>query len=391
VCRCFGSFIEFLCCIVQKLEEAQNQVTALTASNQTLREESTAATLRFERTIEALKIAAANAASARTDADQAELSAECLATQLEALQTVVEQTKQAARVLHDEQQEITEQARSGQAKLLKVEAELARSQKEAKILKEKAEEWESKAKELQEESTTLKRQLADETEKSRKLAVTLEERDALEEARKKRNQQVEKELKEAQALLQEASSAAADSDTLSTLNETVEKLQEANKKLHEQLTEQQETAKQDKERLRQSLLLAEQEAQTLRIQASLNGEKDADGENLDHSTTTPSYASRTDLDSLFSSSNKEKEMATPNTSVDKHAVPPSATCSICFKAAFGLMKSCQCGRRECDKRAHLTCANQIPPGPSVSHPGTPAAKLPIVLCSGALAGIMHKD
>ena len=362
------------------------------ASNETLREETTESTLRFERTIEALRIAAANAACARTDADQAETSAEALATQLEALKTVVEQTKQAALVLHEEQEEISAQARNGQTKLLQVEAELARSQKQAKQQRNKAEEWQSKATQLQEETISLKRKLADQTEQTRKLTTAMEERDALEEARRKRSQQMEQELREAQALLVQATSAAANTDTLEHLKESLEQLQTINKNLHQQLVEQQESAREDKERLRESLLLAEKDVQHLRIEASL--QKDLT-ESKAHDKEKSNPAVSPDggfLDTSFSISTT-LNMTTPTarsttTARDNHEVPPAATCSICFKAAFGLMKSCQCGKSYCDKRAHLTCVNQINPGPSVSHPGTPAPKLPIVLCSGGLASII---
>ncbi|CAB9518017.1 expressed unknown protein [Seminavis robusta] len=376
----------------QKLEESQAQVAALTASNETLREETSASALRFERTIEALKIAAANAASARTDADQAEVSAEGLATQLEALKIVVEQTKQAAQVLHEEQEEISKQARNGQAKLLQVETELARSQKETKQLREQADEWQKQAKELQEEATDLKRQLADQTEQTRKLTTALEERDALEVARKERNQQVEQELREAQELLVNVTSAAANSETLESLNEGIEKLQAANKNLHEQLVTQQETAREDKERLRESLLLAEKDAQSLRIEASLQNDQhnDDDDNNSKHTLTDANSNSRVSPDgSARGESDTSFSLRMPSDLLDsQHAVPPATTCSVCFKDAYGLMKSCQCGNPQCDKRAHITCANRINPAPSVSHPGTPAAKLPVVLCSGALAGIL---
>jgi hypothetical protein len=70
---------------------------------------------------------------------------------------------------------------------------------------------------------------------------------------------------------------------------------------------------------------------------------------------------------------------------NSNVVMPAKSCSICFKAAFGLMKSCQCGQSGCDKRAHITCASRINPGPSVSHPGTPAPRLPLVLCTAVSA------
>ena len=356
-------------------------MTALTASNNTLREETTASSLRFERTIEALKISAANAACARTDADQAEASADGLSTQLEALKTVVEQTKQAAQVMHEEQQEIEEQSRNGQAKLLKVEAELARSQKETRELRETAQKLQAKTKELQEEATSLKRKIVEQQEEARKLTNALEERDALEAARKQRSQELEKELKEAQALLVDASSKAADDETLVTLQANLKELQTANATLHEQLTKQEEVAQEETSLLKKTLSAVEEEAKRLRIEASLNSDKKSTKES-DNGAVSPGGGD----ESPFAISTT-LNMTTPTTK-DTHAVPPAATCSVCFKAAFGLMKSCQCGRIECGKRAHLICANRVNPGPSVSHPGTPAPKLPLTLCSGALAGII---
>ena len=135
---------------------------------------------------------------------------------------------------------------------------------------------------------------------------------------------------------------------------------------------------------------AEEEAKNLRIEASLTSDQQNSSQdfnsNNNNKAVSPEVGQEAGEDSPFAISTTLK-MTTP-TAKDSHAVPPAATCSICFKAAFGLMKSCQCGRADCDKRAHLTCANRINPGPSVSHPGTPAARLPIVLCSGALAGII---
>lgn len=59
----------------------------------------------------------------------------------------------------------------------------------------------------------------------------------------------------------------------------------------------------------------------------------------------------------------------------------SVKCSICMKNAYGMMKSCQCGNPTCDKRAHASCVASKNPLPSVSHPGTPAPRLPCILCN----------
>lgn len=62
----------------------------------------------------------------------------------------------------------------------------------------------------------------------------------------------------------------------------------------------------------------------------------------------------------------------------------TAKCSICFKNAYGIMKSCQCNQVDCDKRAHASCIAGVQSQalPSVSHPGTPAPRLPCILCRG---------
>ena len=342
--------------------------------------------MRFERTIDALKIAAANAASARTDADQAEASSESLSTQLEALQTVVQETKQASLVLYEEQQEIAEQARAAQAKLLQAETDLARSVKETKQLREQTKEWQDKTKELQGETTALKQQLAEQQEETRKLTKALEEREALENARKERSLQIEKELRDAQALLVDASSVAAEEETLELLRESILELQSANQKLHEKLQEQQETAQEEKERLQESLLEAEKEAQVLRIEASLNSEKraaerDANG----NSNTNQAVSPDAETETSFTIS-RPTTMNSPDS-----AAPQASTCSICFKEAFNMMRKCQCGSNDCNLRAHATCAARKNPGHSVSHPGTPGAKLPLILCAGPLAAFQKKD
>jgi len=370
------------------LEETKTQIAALKASNDTLRNESTTSSLRFERTIEALKISAANATCARTDADQAEASAEGMAAQLEALKTVVEQTKAAAQVMHSEQEEIVEQSQKGQAMLLQVEADLARSKKENEDLRKQSTEWKTQINEMQQEFQELKQELANEKEQARKLTKVLEERDALEEARQKRSQQLEQELKQAQELLLEASSKAASDETLATLHENLKELQKANHKLHEQLAQQEETVRQETDRLKQALETAEEEAKQLRIEVKLN--QDMQGKQ----TSNDRDASVDPNDCPFTISTTLNMSNTTEATVrneDTHAVPPAVTCSICFKKAFGIMKSCQCGQPDCSKRAHLTCVKSINPGPSVSHPGTPAAKLPTILCSEYLQGIIAQQ
>lgn len=63
----------------------------------------------------------------------------------------------------------------------------------------------------------------------------------------------------------------------------------------------------------------------------------------------------------------------------------SSKCSLCFKDAAGVMKSCQCGKSDCHKRAHTACLAKYKVGSissCISHPGTPNPPMPMILCDG---------
>ena len=59
-------------------------------------------------------------------------------------------------------------------------------------------------------------------------------------------------------------------------------------------------------------------------------------------------------------------------------------CCLCCKDATENMRDCQCGKDTCDLQAHVSCliGSNHHPTPSVSHPGTPAPALPLILCGG---------
>jgi septal ring factor EnvC (AmiA/AmiB activator) len=70
------------------------------------------------------------------------------------------------------------------------------------------------------------------------------------------------------------------------------------------------------------------------------------------------------------------------------SVVPSAKCALCFKHASGIMKVCQCGKKDCGKRAHASCLASLAKNApkSVSHPGTPCPQLPPIFCRNARLG-----
>jgi len=67
---------------------------------------------------------------------------------------------------------------------------------------------------------------------------------------------------------------------------------------------------------------------------------------------------------------------------DKQQQIDSNECCICFRIAGGAMKSCQCGKSICNKRAHAACIASRKSSKFVSYPGTPSPAMPTILCDG---------
>jgi hypothetical protein len=258
----------------------------------------------------------------------------------------------------------------------------------------------------------------------------MDERQAMEIARKQRAEKVEQEWRQAQSLLVEATASQEQAmQTQTELTDTIQVLRDSNQTLHEQLQTQQVKSREDTTRLHEALTKAEKQTQALKIQAEateeeiqrLRADKTASEKQIaalktqlvslerqlraaealsaqsdgshPQSMVSPEIASwqystgaaKTPLPfaipPLSSSSKSAATMSPETASSDANTTTPSPTCCVCFKASFGLMKNCQCGTDDCHKRAHVACANRIQPGPSVSHPGTPAPRLPLVLCA----------
>ncbi|KAL7559384.1 hypothetical protein ACA910_008007 [Epithemia clementina (nom. ined.)] len=103
---------------------------------------------------------------------------------------------------------------------------------------------------------------------------------------------------------------------------------------------------------------------------------------------TPTISNRTKDMMIASSSsvmeNDEENKPNNNASNLPHGrASTSGNCAICNGMAYGLMKRCQCGKATCTQRAHLSCANRMPLSSkaSLSHPGAPTMRIPMVLCS----------
>ena len=387
----------------------------------------------MDRTIEALRIASTNAAKARADADAAEATASTLAHTLQNLKTVLTETKNASQLLFEEQQELNATVASAESKFIQKEAELLRAKKEITTLRKTNGRLEATQTNFAKERETFVQQVKQleqelDSQKREKMELL-----TMEQARKDRSDKVEQEWRLAQTLLVEATvGQTAALQTQAELEKTVAALQKANEDAHASLKEQQRIARDEKHRLTESLGKVEKEAQRLRIAAEATEEEmarlkanKASAEkqiqqlksslsNAERSlkeativaTTTP-MSTNVSSDSITTpiipnqlsfqlpplttttlGKKASSMLSTTSTTIptitekENIGVQSGELCCVCYKPSIGIMKICQCGSKQCQKKAHTNCIKfmNTPAGPSVSHPGTPAPKLPIVLC-----------
>lgn len=416
------------------MKDAQAQAAAVQAANASLREETCGGQSRLDRTVEALRIASNNATKARADADAAEVTASALALTLQNLKTVLTETKNASQLLYQEQQELNATVAAAESKFLEKEAELLRAKKEITSLRSSNGTLEATQINFARERETVLQQVKQLEQELDVLKREKIELHTMEQARKDRFDKVEQEWRKTQTLLVEATAGqTAALQTQAALEKTVVELQKANENVHASLKEQQRIARDEKHRLTESLGKVEKEAQRLRIAAEATDEEMARLKANKASTEKQMQQLKSRLSSAERSLKEATIVATTtpmSTNVTAESIttpiipnqlsfqlPPLTTttatgkkastllstttsavptitekenigvqngelCCVCYKPSIGIMKICQCGSKQCQKKAHTNCIKfmNTPAGPSVSHPGTPAPKLPIVLC-----------
>lgn len=389
----------------QKLEESEAGASALSTANSALREAATASSERLERTVEALRIAGANAANARADADAAEAYAASLATQLKTLRNVVDETKRSSESLYQDHERISAATRSLETNLLQRETEFLRSQHEIQQLHAARDKNHQENTALQREKDETEAKLNDKEMELRRANKEIDELKFVEGTRKARLQRVEKELSDARSMLVEASATAAETEgTVAVLKETIEQLRKENETLHGQVHTAQDRARQELERLEDCLTKVEKEAQSLREKESSHNDtmQKLRSEKLLSDKQVSQLKSRIiglerklkDASSVVSPPLKSdafsaRTFTIPPLTPAKERSPSfrrsddggKAGCCLCGRAASGLMKSCQCGDKSCGRRAHSTCIAKATTayGQSVSHPGS-AIRQPVILC-----------
>ena len=408
------------------------------AANASLREETSSNQSRLDRTVEALRIAANNVAKARSEADAAEATAATLAQTLQNLQIVLTETKAASQILHKEQLQVNATVAVVESKLLQKEAEIVKAQKDLKSLRQANAELENSNVKLVKERYVLEIKARLYEQDLEELKREKSELAAIEKARKDRAEKVEQEWQKAQHMLVEATSGqAAAKQTQDLLEKTIESLKKSNEELHVTLKEQQRLAREYRQRTTESLGKAEKEVQHLRISTEATSEEmarlrveklaadtqiqqlknrlasterslkaysgadpstDTPASNnvpsLEASATTPTTTTLTPNQLCFQlpplSTAKKATVSTPAiTEKENMGVEKGDLCCMCYKPSVGIMKTCQCGATTCHRKAHANCIKLscLTPGLSVAHPGTPAPKLPVVLCDSVLRNI----
>ena len=387
----------------QKLEEMKTEKTQLQALNNELRENERQQSRRIQQMRNAANEASQNAARARLDADAAETTAATLATQLQALQQVVEETKRASHLLLEEQDEISQKAQAVEQQYVQTQAELARANAQREKIQQENVELGKKTKSLESTIRQLTSELDHKNAEVKHLQQSRSELQSAEDSQHERLERVEKELQQTRALLVDATETAAETEaTTVDLKNGMEKLQQANEKLHKQLEEKMTKSRNDTMNHQNELQAAQKENQALKNKdlnsqdeiKQLTADKEAQEKRFSQLRDKTNNLERRLRESTDIVDTTSKPAAKTDDSSSSFSIPPlgggkenntlpSCKCTICGKDASGLMKKCQCGNPRCTSRAHATCVNKIAVGPSVSHPGTPAPRLPVVLCGGS--------
>eukprot|EP00984_Skeletonema_dohrnii_P015457 scaffold6689_cov79-Skeletonema_dohrnii-CCMP3373.AAC.1 len=209
----------------RKLEECQLQIQCLHNECSASERNASQTQSKIDRTLEALKIAGANAANARAEADAANARAESLNGQLNDLQAVIEDTKNCMEIVRRENDEVSHAARSVEGRLIQVESELTRAARVKRDAEEERDVLKTRAGKSEKLASVLQEKVNDYEDEIRHLKKDMVEMDELEQMRSDRTQRIESELQDARVGLMEATSAAAEAEsTVTSLRSVIEEL-----------------------------------------------------------------------------------------------------------------------------------------------------------------------
>lgn len=341
--------------------------------------------------------------------------AESLAAELDASKSEISIVIRSKVILESKLALSRDAASAADAKVKSLSCRLKDSQSEAdklrldlQVERDKLEEAASELKvtrrekelaEKEKESTSLRAELHDKMDEMRKALQQIKD---VERDRKEKTKLIEAELLEARDALSTANSKVAESETaVMSLRCAMDELKRENQSLRDLAQMKRETPARWKMELKEGTegIEIEMNGATPRTTQLDNinalGAEDAAGSELsDHVSKLPLMAilQRTpDSSSRQLSFASSKSKLTPG----KENNPKlQSECSLCCRPhrPNAALKRCQCGREDCMQWAHATCLlNRKSVSSCVSHPGTPAPPLPMILCEGIWHNKLPQD
>ncbi|VEU38173.1 unnamed protein product [Pseudo-nitzschia multistriata] len=349
------------------------------------------------------------------------------------LDKIVHKTKCVSALLLKEQEERGAGAERMERELVQAHADLARSNATKQKMEQEQRKLNQRIRRMKDRINELQDDL--ENEQSGKIAMKRKfmELEATIEIQQVRSNKLQDELNSSQALLVDSTSATAESRlALDNCQQASDRMAEANQHLHRQLLEhqvflhkqkvlhQEELARahkdrQDKqlvldtqnelfEKLRMEKLTVEkrQESQAAKI-SSLERRLKLSTNLMEKTVTFPSTPQNSNtISSLLktnagaSTSNvsgrdENNHHPSPGVGIDftiprlggekrnLAIISTGKKCSICFKDSGGLMKKCECSRRDCKIRAHASCVQHFLMGSASSCKSNPVC-MPVILC-----------
>lgn len=316
-----------------------------------------------------------------------------------------------------------------EAKYVQAQADLARSSASKQKMQQEHRSMKKQLEQMQRRLLDISQALECEKDEKQAWKREAQELGATDKVLQDRVERLEAELQQSKTLLMEATSAASESqEARQKVQSTLVRMEEANKQLSEKLQESQKQLQRQDEFHSNCLAQAQKDHQVTQhkwshdrdLVQSLKIEKQAadkkvsqvqgklaqaerrllDSTNLTSSITLLHEEKSSCHDSQSNSASAGQDgFSIPSLASTKEntSSPPSKTvskCSICNKEGSGVMRKCQCGDKNCAIRAHSVCVQRITmqnTSTSVSHPGTPAPKLPVILCSNnGMKSIMDK-
>jgi chemotaxis protein histidine kinase CheA len=394
------------------------------------------------------------------------MESQTMSAKLEALEVVVQETKQASQLLMGEQNELAQRSQAVEQRFVEAQADLARSEASKLKYQRNHDAMASKLQDAQQRLAKSNQELDEERSANEIAQRKIEELESTNKSYKGRLERLEEELRKSQELFLDVSTATKEAtNAKDQLQDALEKLQQANKELHEQLQQEQQKQRQQHEKHQDALSKLQQknretteQMESFRDEAAamklkkVEAEKKAAGLQTRLANLERRMSDSMDLKGIGATTNTSKSsksgggVGDPLTTVEEgnetlggddpdNGTPkiPSLPalvsakksrdgkmvpkCAFCFKDVTGPSRKCQCGKDDCTARAHAQCAQRfvgVGTSTSVSHrtyeyslnlsalcfvflstqmcanmimlfhlpaiAGTPAPKLPVILC-----------